>query len=195
MLSDNRRYEVVGEASDGLEAVRAIKECRPDLVLLDLRLPKMDGLAVLRNLRKYLNATKILVLTMHEEEDYVLEAFKLGVSGYCLKDANKEELMMAVSNVLGGKLFVSPGITSKIMDVYLTGRRENAGNPLDNLSSREQEVLKLIGEGYRVKQIAGYLFISERTVEKHRYNIMKKLDLHKTSELVAFAIRNEMVTT
>lgn len=193
MLTRAGGCEVVAEAADGLEAMRAFREFRPDLILLDLSLPKMDGLSVLKNLRAERTETRVIILTMYEEEGVLFEALKLGADGYCLKQAGKEELLLAVSSVLEGKMFISPGILSKVMNVLLREGAETREGPLQGISSREREVLKLIGEGYRVGEIADYLCISKRTVERHRYNIMKKLGLHKTSELVAFAIRNGIV--
>ncbi len=194
MLSSHPDFEVVGEAADGMAVIRAMEKIRPDLILLELNLPKMSGIAVLRNLRRQMQEAKILVLTIHNNEEHVLEVFKLGGSGYCLKDdVNREELFVAIQNVLNGKPYISPSILPNILEVYLKERKELSDDPLKQLSSREKDILKLIGEGYSIRDIAEYLFISRRTAETHRYNIMKKLNLHKTSELIKFAIAKDLV--
>ncbi len=194
MLGSDPHFEVVGEASEGMEAIHAIEKIRPDLILLDLSLPKMGGISVLRSIRKQVQEAKILVLTLHDNEEFVMEVFRLGGNGYCLKEVSGVELFVAMRNVLDGKPYVSPSILHKVLDVYVRTGESSSEGPLNQLSSREQEILKLIGEGYSIRKIAGYLYISRRTVEKHRYNIMKKLGFHKTSALVRFAIENGLVT-
>ena len=194
MLGSYPGFEVVGEASDGMAVIRAIEKTRPDLILLELNLPKMSGIAVLRNIRKSAQEAKILVLTIHNSEEYIREVFKLGGNGYCLKnDVCQEELCVAIRNVLHGKPYLSPSILPSVLDVYLNEKKELGNGPLNQLSSREKDVLKLIGEGYSIRDIADYLFISKRTAETHRYNIMKKLKLHKTPHLVKFAHENGLV--
>lgn len=195
MLSSDPSFEVVAEAADGMEAIRSVEETKPDLVLLDLNMPKMSGIAALRNIRKQSESVKILALTIHEGEEYVLDVFRLGGNGYCLKEASREELFLAIRSVLAGKPYASPEILDNVLAVYMGGRPEAREGPMNHLSVREQEILKLIGEGYSVKEISEYLFISRRTVEKHRYNIMKKLNLHRTSALVCFAMENGLVTS
>lgn len=194
MLSSDPAFEVVGEASDGMSAVRAIEKLRPDLILMDLNLSKLSGIAALRSIRKHVPEAKILVLTMYDSDDYILEVFKMGVNGYCLKDVTREELFVAIRNVLNGKPYISASILHNVLDVYLKSQTEINGSPLKQLSFREQDILKLIGEGHSIREIADYLYISRRTAEKHRYNIMKKLNLHRTSALVKFAIENDLVT-
>ena len=194
MLSSDPDFEVVGGASDGIEAIRAIEKIRPDLVVLDLKLPKMGGISVLRSIRKQGLEVKVLVLTLYDDEAFVMEVLRLGGNGYCLKSDSREEFFVAVRNVLDGKPYISSSILHNVLSVYVrTGEGSSEGS-LSRLRPREQEVLKLIGEGYSTKEIAEYLYISRRTVETHRYNIMKKLNLHKTSGLVRFAIENTLVT-
>ena len=195
MLGAHPEFEVVGEAADGMTAIRAIENLRPDLVLLELNLPMMSGIAVLRNIRKLVQEAKILVLTIHNGEEHVKEVFELGGNGYCLKDdVCREELCVAIRNVLHGKPYLSPSILPHVLDVYLKETGEKGEGPLNRLSSREKDVLKLIGEGYSIRNIADYLYISKRTAETHRYNIMKKLKLHKTAALVKFAHEHGLVT-
>lgn len=194
LLSADPGIEVVGEAGDGLEAIRSIEKLNPDLVLLDLNMPKMDGFSVIKEISKRCPDTRVLALTMHRDEEYVLEAFKSGAKGYCLKSAGQGELKLAIKAVLSGKTFVSPEISDKIMEGYLeTKKNIKKESSWDTLTQREREVLKLIGEGYRNKEVSDYLCISVKTVEKHRANIMEKLDLHSASALTAYAIQKGLV--
>lgn len=195
LLSADPGIEVVGEAEDGLEAIRSIETLTPDLALLDLNMPKMDGISVIKEISKRCPNTRILALTMHRDEEYVLEAFKSGANGYCLKSASQGELKSAIKAVLSGKTYISPEISDKVMQGYLeTKKTIKTESSWDMVTQREREVLKLIGEGYRNKEISDYLCISVKTVEKHRANIMEKLDLHSASSLTAFAIQKGLVS-
>ena len=187
--------EIVGEAADGIEAIRCVENYHPELLLLDLSMPKMNGISVIRDLKSRLPETKILVLTIHESEDYILEAFRSGLDGYCLKDANYSELLIAIRSVLDGKRYLSPSISGKVLAGFLDDRKTlKLRSSWEMLTQREREVLKLVGEGYKNKEIAGYLCISEKTVEKHRSNIMRKLDLHTSSALTAIGFEKGLVT-
>jgi DNA-binding NarL/FixJ family response regulator len=195
LLGSSDDLEVVGEAGDGLSAIRCANDLSPDLVLLDLKMPKMDGISVIHEIKKISPGIKILALTMHQNEEYILEAFRSGADGYCLKSSSHEELLMAIKAVLSGNSYVSPEISGKVLEGYLGGRetiRERSS--WETLTQREREVLKLVGEGYHNKEIADYLCISVKTVEKHRANIMQKLDLHTASALTAYAIEKGLVT-
>jgi len=137
---------------------------------------------------------KILVLTMHRDESYILNAFRAGAHGYCLKSSGYEELLMAVRALLNDKMFVSPEISGDILSIFLSGRIDvKEKSSFESLTQREKQVLKLVGEGYQNKEIADYLYISVKTVEKHRANIMQKLDLHSASALTAYAIKKGLV--
>ena len=194
LLSTSEDLEVVGEAGDGMSAIRIIKETDPDLVLLDLNMPKMDGIAVIKEIKQRSPETKILALTMHRKEDYVLEVFNSGGDGYCLKSSGHEDLMMAIQAVLAGKRYISPEISGLVLEGYLESRKTiKKKSSFETLTQREKEVLKLVGEGYQNKEIADYLCISAKTVEKHRANIMQKLDLHTASALTAYAIEKGLV--
>jgi len=195
LLESRGNFEVVGEAADGMEAIRRINELAPDLVLLDLNMPKMGGISVIKEIKNQSHETKILALTMYKDEEFILETFKSGVNGYCIKSSSSEELLMAIRAVLAGKKYVSPEISDKVLEGYIEGRKTiKKKSSWDTLTQREREVLKLVGEDYQNKEIADYLCISPKTVEKHRANIMQKLDLHSASALTAVAIEKGLVT-
>ena len=189
LLSSNPDVEVVGEAENGRDAIRIAEECKPDLVLMDLSMPKMSGLDAVAEIKKQCPDTKVLVLTVHKAEEYVFESLRAGADGYLLKDASHAELMSAITSVLDGKPYLSPGISEKLVAGYLEGKTAlKPKSLLELLTRRERQILKLIGEGHKNKDIADYLCISAKTVEKHRANLMKKLDLHSASALTAFAV-------
>jgi len=195
LVKSNEDFEIVAEAGDGLEAIRAVEKHHPDLLLLDLSMPRMSGISVIKDLKSRFPETKILALTIHESEDYILESFHSGLDGYCLKDANYSELLGAINRVLEGKTYLSPGISDKVLVGFLDKQKAlKSGTSWDTVTQREREVLKLVGEGYKNKEIADYLCISVKTVEKHRSNIMRKLDVHTSSGLTAIAIDKGLVT-
>ena len=196
LLLGNGDLEVVAEAQDGLEAIRSVRKHMPDLLLLDLSMPRLSGISVVKDLRTQYPDMKILVLTIHESDQYVLETFKAGVNGYCIKDASREELLMAIESVMAGKTFISPGIAEDVMEGYLSGRKTlKERSDWETITQREREVLKLLAEGYMNKDIGNFLSISTKTVEKHRANIMSKLDLHNAAALTAYAIEQGLVET
>lgn len=195
LLDSNPEFEVTAEAEDGLEAIRCVKQSKPDLILLDLAMPRMNGLAAIRGIKKACPGTKILALTVHTNEEYIIEAFEAGADGYCLKDAGRNELLMAIRSVFSGRPYLSPGIADKVLEGYLEGRQTiKTTCSWDTLTRREKEVLKLVGEGYKNKEIADCLCISVKTAEKHRANIMNKLNLHSASALTTYAIEKGLVT-
>lgn len=195
LLSSNADFEVVGEAQDGLEAIRAAETVKPDLILMDLSMPRMNGVGAIAEIKKQSPSTKILVLTVHKTEEYILTTLKAGADGYVLKDATHGELMLAIDHVFSGKSYLSPGISEKVIEGYLEGRKTiKSSTSWDTLTQREREILKMIAEGYKNKDIADYLCISAKTVEKHRANLMKKLDLHSASSLTAFAMEKGLIS-
>ncbi len=195
LLSANPAFEVVGEAQDGLEAIRSVESLKPDLILMDLSMPRMNGVGAIQEIKKLHPSTKILVLTVHKTEEHILTALKTGADGYILKDATHGELMLAMDNIFSGKSYLSPGISEKVIEGYLEGRKSiKSSTSWDTLTQREREILKMIAEGYRNKDIADYLCISAKTVEKHRANLMKKLDLHSAASLTAFAMERGLIT-
>jgi DNA-binding NarL/FixJ family response regulator len=194
MLATREDLEVIDEAQDGIEALRCVKRQPPDLLLLDLSMPRLSGISVMKDVKRQFPDVRILALTIHESDEYVLEAFNAGADGYCIKDASRGELMLAIDSVLDGKTYVSPGIADNVMEGYLEGRKKlKSKSDWDTITQREREVLKLLAEGYLNKEIAGLLHISVKTVEKHRANIMSKLDLHNAPALTAYAIEKGLV--
>ncbi|MBW2429272.1 MAG: response regulator transcription factor [Deltaproteobacteria bacterium] len=194
LLTADSNFEIVGEACDGREAVRFVEKLGPDLLLMDLSMPRMSGMDAIREIKKRHPETKIIALTVHKTEEYLLTTLRAGADGYVLKDATHDELIMAIKNVMGGKSYLSPGVSEKIIEGYLVGKESNRSlSSWESLSQREREVLKLIAEGYKNKEIAEELYISLKTVEKHRANLMKKLDLHNAAALTVYAVDRGLV--
>jgi len=195
LLSSCNELEVIGEAEDGREAVKLASELEPDLMLMDLSMPRMNGIEAIKEIKKRNPEIKILVLTVYKTEEYVLASLQAGADGYILKEANHSEFLLAIKNVLMGKNYLSPEISGKVIEGYLKGQQHHAPVTIwDTLTSREREILKLVGEGYKNREIADDLCISLKTVEKHRENLMKKLDLHTASALTSYAIEKGLVT-
>ena len=184
-LLEQAGMAVIGEASDGQEALRIAHEQHPDVAVLDIGMPYLNGLETARRLRETLPQTKIVLLTMHTEDPYVLEAIQAGAVGYVLKTQAMLDLVQAIQNVLQGQIYLSPRISRALVTAYLT----RSDLPPDPLTSREREVLQLIAEGETTKEIAWRLKLSAKTVESHRIKLMRKLDIHETATLVRYAIR------
>ena len=194
LLESEDDIEVVAEAGDGLEAISCVEQHAPDLVLLDLAMPKMSGLSALKDIKERFKDTKILVLTFHTSEEYILEAFENGADGYCLKNDTHSELLTAIKSLFAGKSLISPSVSEKVLEGYLEGRQKlKKETSWESLTKREKEVLKLVGEGYSSVEIGEMLNISPKTADKHRSNIMNKLNLHSASALTAYAIAKGLV--
>ena len=195
LLSDNSDFLVVGEAEDGREAVQCVANHKPDIILLDLSMPRMNGLEAIQEIKKRSAGTKILVLTVHKTEEYVLASLEAGADGYVLKDATHSELLIAINHLLSGMQYLSPGVSDKVIEGYLTGRNKvRSKSSQDRLTKREREILKLIAEGHTNRRISEILCISIKTVEKHRSNVMGKLDLHNVSALTLYAVEKGIVS-
>jgi DNA-binding NarL/FixJ family response regulator len=196
LLESEENIEIVAEAGDGLETIRCVEQHAPDLVLLDLAMPKMSGLSAIKDIKERFKDTRILVLTFHTSEEYILEAFGNGADGYCLKNDTHRELVTAINSLLDGKTYISPSVSDKVLEGYLEGRqRLKKETSWESLTKREKEVLKLVGESYSSVEIGEMLNISPKTVDKHRSNIMNKLNLHSASALTAYAVGKGLVGT
>jgi DNA-binding NarL/FixJ family response regulator len=176
---------VIGEASDGLEALRLAHEHKPEVAITDIAMPRLNGLETARRLREVAPQTKVIVLSMHTEEPYVLEALQAGAVGYVLKTQAAADIIQAIHTALQGTIYLSPGVTNAVVQAYLSG----STLPPDPLTAREREIVQRIAEGQTTKEIAAHLGLSVKTVESHRINLMRKLDIHETATLVRYAIR------
>ena len=190
-------YEIVAEASDGLDAMHSAIKHQPNLVITDLSMPNRNGSEAIAAIKKRLPDTKILVLTVQKAEEYIYAALQAGADGYMLKDDSQNELLSAIQQVLQGKAYLSASICKNVMNGYLKQncRTGNLQPSWTNLTQRETQILKLIAEGKKNKQIAELLSISIKTVEKHRANLMQKLDLHDISSLTTYALKNGIALT
>jgi DNA-binding NarL/FixJ family response regulator len=196
LLTSNPDFEIVGEADNGRDAIRRVIELKPDLIIMDLSMPGMNGMDAVREIKDRMPEVKALVLTVHSEEEYVLASLQAGANGYVLKDATHNELLIASERVLEGKTFLSPDITEKVVNSYLNTNNVSQ-EPMtrwDTVTQRERQILKLIAEGHTNKSMAEYLCISVKTVEKHRANLMKKLDLHNVSALTTYALEKGIIS-
>ena len=189
IISSHADLQVIGEAANGREVLELAEKLKPDVILMDVAMPELNGIEATRRLREVSPRTKVLVLSMHKEAVYVREILKAGARGYILKDAIDTELISAIQSVARGDGYISPAISGTLLSDY----RQNITNPLDLLSSREREVLQLIAEGKTNKEVATRLNLSVYTVDSHRGKIMEKLNLHSTGELVRFAMKQGML--
>jgi two-component system response regulator NreC len=192
MLEENPLWSVVAEAGNGREAVRLAEEHRPDVAILDVAMPLLNGVEATRQIVRRAPDVHILVLSMHADEAYVTQILKAGAIGYLLKDSADVDLVKAVSAVSQGKSFFSPTVARLMLDDYVKPRGDMADR-YESLSAREREVFQLVAEGKANKEIAALLFISISTVETHRARIMEKLDLHSAAEIVLYAVRRGIV--
>jgi two-component system, NarL family, response regulator NreC len=193
LLEERADWEVVGEAGDGREAVKLAEQLRPDVAVLDVAMPLLNGVEATRQIARRAPATRILVLSMHSDEAYVTQILKAGAIGYLLKDSADVDLLQAVAAVAGGKAFFSPAVARLMLDDYVRPRGEHVVDRYESLSDREREVFQLVAEGRTNKEIAALLFISPSTVETHRARIMEKLDLHSAAEIVLYAVRRGVI--
>ena len=193
ILETESDFRLTAEAGDGLEAIRLVERHQPDILVLDLMLPKVHGLEVARQLKRTVTKTKIIILSMHADEPYVIEALRNGADGYVLKNSSGAELVKAIRKVMTGRRYLSGALSEQTIARYLRNPADATLDPYETLSSRERVVLQMIAEGHSSAEIAARLFISPRTAETHRANLMQKLNLHSQVELVRFAIRKKII--
>lgn len=188
-LLERGGMKVLAEASDGREAVRLAAQLHPDIAVLDIAMPSLNGLDAARELLQASPATRSIILTMHQEEQYVMDALRSGAKGYVLKSQASTDLLQAIHEVSRGDVYLSPGVSRTVVAAYLN----NSELPPDPLTPRERQVLQLVGEGKTTKEIAVLLGVSVKTAETHRTRLMQKLDIHETASLVRYAIRRGLV--
>lgn len=193
IIEEVHDYKVVGETGDGLQILPLIRKLKPDIILLDISMPNLRGIEAIHKIRKVDKKVKILVLTMHKNEDYVYECFISGAQGYILKDDAATELMFAIESIKRNKTYVSPSFSSDVIKNLVKRSSTKRGSSFGVLTQREREVLKLIAEGKTSKRAAKLLGISPRTVEHHRLSIMRKLGVSNTARLIRYAIENGLV--
>jgi two-component system, NarL family, response regulator NreC len=188
-LLEREKFQVLAEASDGQELIRLAEAHHPDIAVLDISMPTLNGIDAARELARTCPKTKVILLTQHEEEQYIHEALEAGVKGYVLKSQVASDLLHAIQKVSRGAVYLSPGVTGAVMEAY----RSRSERPSDPLSGRERQVLQLIAEGKSTRDIASLLGISVKTAESHRSRLMQKLDIHETASLVRYAVRRGLV--
>ena len=192
LLQDERDVEIIGEAGDAAEALKCVMELRPDIVLMDIGMPGFSSFEATRVIQSDFPATRVIFLTMHEGQDYVMQGLQAGASGYLLKDTPAAKLASVVREVHRGGKFVSPEVLGGLLDGKL-GMQDRPRPSRTALTPRETEIMKLLAEGNTVRKIAGMLGVSLKTVEAHKFNLMRKLDIHNKAELVHCAIRKRIV--
>lgn len=194
LLETQADFQVLAETGDGLEAQQLMEKHKPDVLITDMMMPGLSGLEVARATKRISPAAKVIVLSMHDAESYVVEALQAGVAGYVLKKSSSQELIFAIRQALKGNLFLSPSLNERAINAYMQRAQDSrADDPYDALTPREREVFQLAAEGSSNPQIGGRLSLSARTVEMHRANLMKKLSLKSQTELVKYAVKRGMV--
>jgi len=188
-LLEREKFQVVAEASDGQEAIRLTETHHPDIAIVDISMPILNGIDTVRELGRSCPKTKAILLTQHEEDQYIREALEVGVKGYVVKNQVASDLVHAIQQVSRGQFYLSPGVSRAVVEAY----RLKSDSPVDPLTARERQVLQLIAEGKSTKDAASLLGISVKTAESHRMRLMQKLDIHETATLVRYAVRHGLV--
>lgn len=195
ILEAHLNWQVIGEASDGRDAVRQVLALQPDVAILDISMPLMNGIEATRQIVRRSPDVRVLILSMHSNEAYIIQALKAGATGYLLKDSADTDLLRAVAAVASGKSFFSPAVAKVMLDDYVRHLSEKGiADRYESLSEREREVFQLVAEGHSNKDIAALLSVSPATVETHRAHIFQKLDVHSTAELVLYAVRRGVIS-
>ena len=194
LLAEESDIDVVGEAANGTESVEQITSLRPDVVLMDIGMPGLSSFEATRQIKKIRPETKILFLTMYDDEDYLVECMEVGGSGYVLKDSPAPQLLAAIRDVYRGGSYLSPKMLSQLVDDFRSRIKTSHRQPrFATLTPREKEILKFLAEGQSVKEIATHLNLSVKTVEAHKFNLMRKLDIHNKAQLVQYAIQKKII--
>lgn len=196
LLTREPGIKVVGEASNGHETLKIVEITRPEILLLDIAMPKLNGIEVSKRIRKNFPKIKIIILSMHDNQEYIYELFSCGIYAYLLKEVLATDLITAIKAVHNGEYYMSPSISKKVIKGYLFMKEgKDSYNPLSktNLTSKEREILQLIAEGYSSREIAKLINTSAKTVDTHRNNLMKKLEIHRKSELIKYAIKHGII--
>lgn len=194
LIERHPEVAIIGEAATGLEAISIAKEHTPDVVLMDISMPELNGIEAARRLHEELPEVRVVIVSMHSDRRYVLEALRAGVRGYLLKDSSPEEIFRAIQKVMSNQFYLSPQINEQVIAGFVQQGNSFAPSAFDILSGREREVLQLIAEGKSTKQIADLLNLSAKTVETHRMHIMDKLDIHTLPELTRYALREGLTS-
>lgn len=193
LLEAEADFKVIGEAGDGLEALQLVDQLKPNVLVLDLMMPGLNGLEVARQMSKHASPTRIVILSMYANEAYVLEALGNGASAYVVKDSNSADLVLAVREVAAGRRYLSPPLSDRAIEVYQERAKAATLDKYETLTTREREVLQLTVEGHTNSEIATRLGISSRTAETHRSNLMHKLGLHTQADLIRYALRRGII--
>ncbi|MCW8897175.1 MAG: response regulator transcription factor [Flavobacteriales bacterium] len=196
ILKKNKNFKIIGEASNGVEAIRYIDKNadKVHVVMLDITMPELDGFEVAKIVRQNHPGIKILALTMHSEESYITKMIDVGVHGYVLKDSNLEDLSAAINTILEGRPYYSSDVSAIMINSLMNKDKKKENNEINNLTDREVQIIDLITEGFKSSEIAEKLKLSTRTIEVHRRNLMKKLDVKNTAELVSFVLKSKLIS-
>lgn len=192
IVNREKRYSVVAEAGNGKESITQAKELCPDIMLIDISMPGKNGIQVIRELRETLPNTRFIIISMHSEADYIVEAFRAGATGYMIKESAANNLIQGLDTVAKGEIFLDSALSQEVVFKLLQNKTESTSaerDPYSTLTAREQEVMRMLAEGLSTKEVATTLYISPKTVENHRTNLMKKLGLQSTVELIRYAAR------
>lgn len=193
IIEPNPEYKVIGEAQDGEEALEKAEKLKPDLLLLDISMPKISGLDIIAQVKRRSPETKIMMISVHKMSAYILKAFKSGVSGYLIKENAAEELLLALGRVCAGKTYLSPTASEFLVETIAKGGVDKLLKKEELITGREDDVLRMVVEGKSAKEIGRVLFISPRTVENYKNTLLKKLGLHKQSDLIKYAVKHKLV--
>ncbi len=196
LLDDDKDIEVVDEAEDGREAIEKAEKLQPDVVVMDITMPGLNGLEATRQIKKHFPEIKVLILSMHANEEYIFQTLRAGASGYLIKKAAPRDLILAIQAAKRGESFLSPSISRTVIEEYIkkAEKTNEEEGPFERLTDREREVLQLIAEGYSNREIADKLYISTKTVETHRSHLMEKLNINNVADLTKYAIRKGLIS-